>query len=164
MLLLLQPPGGVQAKRGQDLSSQSPGHLLLDLPSEVETIRSYNRFAHKIQNPCGFSQQKALNRGPGAMQARPQDYPGLWELILNILEQNNKIYQSKQNTKKISNRAKIPEQNTNPESNNYIDNSLKKDLLIAIRDLDYEVTEATKLAVSLSFENNPVLIVRKSTN
>ena len=171
LLLLLQPPSRVEARRGQDLGHQGPdlqgqgrqdqGHLCLDLPSEVETIRSYNRFAQKIRNPCGWSKQTVMKKGPGAVQARPQDNPGIWEMIRNLLEQTNNLYQTNQDAKKTLSKAQVADQETNSESNEYIENteetedskvrftnSLKKNLKIAIKDLDYYVAEAAKVAVS----------------
>ena len=177
LLLLLQPPSGVEARRGQDLVHQGSdlqghghghghdrkdsGHLYLALPSEVETIRSYNRFAQKIRNPCGWSRNEVIKKGTGDMQARPQDNPGIWQMIRNILEKTNNLYETNQNAKQTLNKAQITDRKKNTGLNDYIENreeikdskirftsSLKINLLMAIKNLEYDAAEAAKLAVS----------------
>ena len=99
------------------------------------------------------------------MQARPQDNPGLWQMIRNILEQTNTIYQTNTNTKKTFNKAQITDQETNSGSNDDIENteetnSMKKNLLVALKDLDYEVEQAAKLAVSLKLALSDTFIMK----
>ena len=95
------------------------------------------------------------------MQARPQDNPGIWQMIRNILEKTNNLYETNQNAKQTLNKAQITDRKKNTGLNDYIENreeikdskirftsSLKINLLMAIKNLEYDAAEAAKLAVS----------------